>query len=105
MRITQEVNQMPVGFPINSILAILDYDFIKVADNEFVLPLKASTIARMSKQLFKNDVEFGTTIGSEPRPLSRLRPDPSQRRSTEGTARKALTRAGYFGATSKLRYF
>jgi len=58
MRVTQEVNEMPVGFPINSILAILDYDFIKVADGEFVLPLKASTIARMAKQLFKNDVEF-----------------------------------------------
>ena len=40
MRITQEVNQMPVGFPINSILAILDYDFIKVADQEFVLAVE-----------------------------------------------------------------
>ena len=58
MRITQEVSEMPVGFPINTIMAILDYDFIKVADQEFVLPLKASTVARMSKQLFKNDVEF-----------------------------------------------
>ena len=78
MRVTQEVNQMPVGFPINSILAILDYDFIKVADNQFVLPLKASTIARMSKVLFKNDVEFRNynrfgaeaTITFTPEPLS-----------------------------------
>ena len=69
---------MPVGFPINSILAILDYDFIKVADDPFVLPLKASTIARMSKVLFKNDVEFRNynrfgaeaTITFTPEPLS-----------------------------------
>jgi hypothetical protein len=78
MRITQEVNTMPAGFPINSILAILDYDFTKVADNTFVLPLKASTIARMSRQLFKNDVEFRNynrfgaeaTITFTPEPLS-----------------------------------
>lgn len=58
MRITQEVGKMPVGFAIQSILAILDYDFTKVADQEFVLPLKASTVARMGRELFKNDVEF-----------------------------------------------
>jgi hypothetical protein len=58
MRITQEVKVMPAGFPIAHILAILDYDFTKVADSEFVLPLKASTVARMAKHLFKNDVEF-----------------------------------------------
>ena len=88
MRITQEVNQMPVGFPINSILAILDYDFIKVADNEFVLPLKASTIARMSKQLFKNDVEFRNynrfgaeatiTFAPDPLPDDQLKEQPAK---------------------------
>jgi hypothetical protein len=78
MRITQEVKEMPLGFPINSILAVLDYDFTKVADQEFVLPLKASTIARMGKHLFKNDVEFRNynrfgaeaTITFAPEPLS-----------------------------------
>ena len=88
MRITQEVNQMPVGFPINSILAILDYDFIKVADSEFVLPLKASTIARMSKQLFKNDVEFRNynrfgaeatiTFAPDPLPDDQLKEQPAK---------------------------
>jgi hypothetical protein len=78
MRITQEVTQMPVGFPIQYIRAILDYDYTKVADSEFVLPLKASTIARMGKHLFKNDVEFRNynrfgaeaTITFAPDPLS-----------------------------------
>jgi hypothetical protein len=88
MRITQEVNEMPVGFPINSILAILDYDFIKVADSEFVLPLKASTIARMSKQLFKNDVEFRNynrfgaeatiTFAPDPLPDDQLKEQPAK---------------------------
>jgi len=88
MRITQEVNEMPVGFPINTIMAILDYDFIKVADQEFVLPLKASTVARMSKQLFKNDVEFRNynrfgaeatiTFAPDPIPDDQLKEQPAK---------------------------
>jgi hypothetical protein len=78
MRITQDVKEMPAGFPIQGILAVLDYDFTKVADQEFVLPLKASTVARMGKHLFKNDVEFRNynrfgaeaTITFTPEPLS-----------------------------------
>jgi hypothetical protein len=88
MRISQEVNEMPVGFPINTIMAILDYDFIKVADQEFVLPLKASTVARMSKQLFKNDVEFRNynrfgaeatiTFAPDPIPDDQLKEQPAK---------------------------
>ena len=88
MRITQEVKEMPLGFPINSILAILDYDFTKVADQEFVLPLKASTVARMGKHLFKNDVEFRNynrfgaeatiTFAPDPLPEDQLKEQPAK---------------------------
>lgn len=88
MRITQEVKQMPVGFPIQSILAILDYDYTKVADQEFVLPLKASTVARMGKHLFKNDVEFRNynrfgaeatiTFAPDPLPEDQLKEQPAK---------------------------
>jgi len=88
MRITLEVTEMPTGFPINTISAILDYDYIKVADQEFVLPLKASTVARMSKQLFKNDVEFRNynrfgaeatiTFAPDPLPEDQLKEQPAK---------------------------
>ena len=58
MRITLEVTEVPASFPISHILAILDYDYSKVGNQEFVLPLKATTVARRGRTLFKNDVEF-----------------------------------------------
>lgn len=79
---------MPAGFPINRILAILDYDFTKVGNQEFVLPLKASTVARMGRGLFKNDVEFRNynrfgaeatiTFAPDPIPEDQLNEQPAQ---------------------------
>jgi hypothetical protein len=88
MRITLEVTQTPPGFPVTHILAILDYDFAKVGDQEFILPLKASTIAREGRGMYKNDVEFRNynrfgaeaTITFAPDPLSedQLKEQPPQ---------------------------
>ena len=58
MRITQNVLETPVGFPINMVRNVLDYDFITIAGSSFVLPLKASTISRTGRVMFKNDTEF-----------------------------------------------
>jgi hypothetical protein len=58
MRVSLEVTQVPASFPIDHILAILDYDYSKVGNQDFILPLKATTVARRGRTLFKNDVEF-----------------------------------------------
>jgi hypothetical protein len=58
MRITQNVLETPAGFPINMVRNVLDYDFISIAGAQFVLPLKASTISRTGRVMFKNDTEF-----------------------------------------------
>jgi hypothetical protein len=88
MRITLEVTQMPASFPINHILAILDYDYSKVGNQEFVLPLKATTVARRGRTLFKNDVEFRNynrfgaeatiTFAPDPIPEEELKEEPAQ---------------------------
>ena len=78
MRVTQDVLETPTGFPINQVRNVLDYDYIPIAGQTFVLPLKASTVSRMGKVMFKNDTEFrmynrfGTesTITFAPDPLS-----------------------------------
>jgi hypothetical protein len=78
MRVTQDVLETPVGFPINQVRNVLDYDYIPIAGQTFVLPLKASTVSRMGRIMFKNDTEFrmynrfGTesTITFAPDPLS-----------------------------------
>jgi len=78
MRVTQDVLETPPGFPINQVRNVLDYDPIEIAGQKFVLPLKASTISRAGKTMFKNDTEFRmynrfgteTTITFTPDPLS-----------------------------------
>ena len=78
MRVTQDVLETPPGFPITEVRNVLDYDYIDIAGQTFVLPLKASTVSRMAKAMFKNDTEFrmynrfGTesTITFAPDPLT-----------------------------------
>jgi hypothetical protein len=58
MRVTQDVLETPIGFPVNQVRNILDYDYIEIAGQTFVLPLKASTVSRVGRAMFKNDTEF-----------------------------------------------
>jgi hypothetical protein len=58
MRVTQDILETPPGFPITMVRNVLDYDYIDIAGEKFVLPLKASTVSRMAKTMFKNDTEF-----------------------------------------------
>ena len=67
---------------------MLDYDHTKVGTQDFVLPLKASTVARMGKSLFKNDVEFRNynrfgaeaviTFAPDPLPEEQLQEQPAK---------------------------
>jgi hypothetical protein len=78
VRVTQDVMETPPGFPITQVRNVLDYTSTEIAGQSFVLPLKASTVSRMGKVMFKNDTEFrmynrfGTesTITFAPDPLS-----------------------------------
>ena len=49
MRLTLDVLETPPGFPITQIRNVLDYDYINIAGQIFVLPLKASTVSRSGK--------------------------------------------------------
>jgi len=58
-KITMIPYDMPAGFPIREIHTSLDYDFTKIGDNEFLLPLKAVvTSTRANNFMSKNDIEF-----------------------------------------------
>ena len=37
---------------------MLDYDFQKIGDSEFLVPLKVVLLSRSTKYLSKNDIEF-----------------------------------------------
>ncbi len=58
MRITLECDNIPASFPVQQAGEVLDYDFQKIADREFVLPLKADMRTRAGRIMAWNEIEF-----------------------------------------------
>jgi hypothetical protein len=58
MRIAMQTRGVPVSYPLSSASTTLDYDFTKIGEQEFVLPLRAEVRMRAAKLLSKNEVEF-----------------------------------------------
>lgn len=58
MRIKLDCDSIPPDYPIQQVSLDLNYDFIKISDQEFVLPLKADLRSREGKFLVWNEVEF-----------------------------------------------
>jgi hypothetical protein len=77
LRITLEAEDIPPSFPIQQAATVLDYDFAKISEREFLLPLRAQVRMRQGKFLTRNDVEFRlyrkfsaeSTITYTPEPL------------------------------------
>jgi len=46
------------GFPVSQVGLEMDYNFTKIGDNEYMLPLKAEVRSRAGRFLNKNEVEF-----------------------------------------------
>jgi len=57
-RLTLEAYDIPATFPIRDVKTVLDYDYTKIGDGDYMLPLKAVVIAHRTGQATKNDVEF-----------------------------------------------
>ncbi|MGH9719038.1 MAG: hypothetical protein ACRD8O_02410 [Bryobacteraceae bacterium] len=58
LRITLQCDDIPPTFPVQQATTILDYDYTKIAEREYLLPLKAVVRMREGKLLTKNEVEF-----------------------------------------------
>ena len=57
-RLTLQAYDIPITFPIRDVKTVLDYDYTKIGDSDYMLPLKAVVIAHRANQATKNDVEF-----------------------------------------------
>jgi len=57
-KITLEPYNIPADFPIHDVHVQLDYDFAKIADGTYMLPLKAVLTSRATRYATKNDIEF-----------------------------------------------
>ncbi|HLG94963.1 MAG TPA: hypothetical protein VKX49_01495 [Bryobacteraceae bacterium] len=78
-KVTLNPYNVPPDFPIQEIHVSLDYDFAKIADATYLLPLKAVLTSRAARVATKNEIEFrlyrkfetGSTIKFDtPEPLS-----------------------------------
>ncbi|GIU80242.1 MAG: hypothetical protein KatS3mg005_3480 [Bryobacteraceae bacterium] len=58
LRVTMEAVDIPPTFPIQEARTMLDYDFVDIAGNEFLLPLRSEMRMREGRLLVKNNVEF-----------------------------------------------
>lgn len=59
LRITADAEDIPPSFPVQATHTMLDYDYSKIGDSDFLLPLRAEVRMRGSDRLAtKNDVEF-----------------------------------------------
>jgi hypothetical protein len=58
MRIKLEVEGLPVDFPVQSVDLDMNYDFMKISGQPYLLPLKSEIRSREGKFLVKNEVEF-----------------------------------------------
>lgn len=58
MRVKLECVNLPGDFPIQEVTQVLDYDRAKIADQEFILPLKSELNSREGRYLVKNITDF-----------------------------------------------
>ena len=58
LRIVMEARGVPADFPLQEARSRLDFDFIDLSGESFLLPLKAQAYVRSGRLLTRNDMEF-----------------------------------------------
>jgi hypothetical protein len=58
MRLYMKADDIPSDFPMQEAQSRLDYDFIEISGNPYLLPLRARVWLREGKMLARNEVEF-----------------------------------------------
>jgi hypothetical protein len=57
-KIVETPYDIPLTFPVQAITTVLDFDFAKIGDSEYMLPLKVAVTSATSRYLARNDKEF-----------------------------------------------
>jgi hypothetical protein len=57
-RITMHADGIPPAFPIQDVSLMLDYDYTRIGDADYLLPLTFELRSRDGKVLVKNDVDY-----------------------------------------------
>jgi hypothetical protein len=57
-KFTETPYNIPEAFPMHNVELQLDYDFTKIGDSEYLLPLKSVNSSKSTRSLSKNEIEF-----------------------------------------------
>ncbi len=57
-RITLHADGIPRAFPVQDVSLMLDYDYMRIGDTDYLLPLTFELRSREGKVLVKNDVDY-----------------------------------------------
>jgi hypothetical protein len=59
MRVRLECDSIPADFPVQQVSEVMDYDFVKIGGQRYVLPLKVDMRSREApRDLVWNEIEF-----------------------------------------------
>jgi len=58
VRIVETPYDIPSTYPVHAVTDTLDFDFVKIGDSEYLVPMKAVILSATSKYLARNDKEF-----------------------------------------------
>lgn len=58
LRITLQAEDIPPAYPVQAAGTVLDYDYTKIGDRDYLLPLKAVVRLRHDRYMTRNEVEF-----------------------------------------------
>ena len=57
-RITLHADGIPMDFPVQEVGLVLDYDYTRIGDSDYLLPLEFELRSREGRSLIKNDVTY-----------------------------------------------
>jgi hypothetical protein len=57
-RITQHADTIPPDYPVQDVSLALDYEYTRIGDSEYLLPLEFELRSRAGTQLIKNDATY-----------------------------------------------
>jgi hypothetical protein len=58
VRIVESPYDIPSTYPVRAVTDTVDFDFAKIGDSEYLVPMKAVIVSATSKYLARNDKEF-----------------------------------------------
>jgi len=58
-RITLHADEIPLSFPIQEVSLTLDYDYFRIGDADYLLPLQFELRSREGVQMIRNEVNYG----------------------------------------------